>query len=155
MSGTLRVAACAFLLAMVTALGVDAVLATLTGLIAVTGAVDGTPWWVAAHLVERGRWVVAAALLVAVAGRLASPDVPAPSSRAAVWRFVGIAVAATPLLWIVATWIVQATLFTLARRWDVDGQMFLAVSYYQSLLGGYAPWLLAGATTIAASRHVP
>lgn len=148
-------AARAFLLAMVAALAVDAALAVLAGVIAVAGAPDGTPWWVAAHLVERGRWVVVAALLVAVAGRLASPDVPAPSSRAAVWRFVGIAVAATPLLWIVATWIVQATLFTLAGRWDVDGQVFLAPGYYQSLLRGYAPWLLAGATTIGASRHVP
>ena len=155
MSGTLRVAACAFLLAMVTALGVDAVLATLTGLIAVTGAVDGTPWWVAAHLVERARWVVAAGLLVAVGARLVPLEEPAPPSNAVVWRAVGIAVIAAPLLWIVATWIVQATLFTVARRWDVDGQIFLAAGYYQGLLTGYAPWLLAGATTIAASRHVP
>ena len=91
MNGPLRVAARAFLLATLTALVVDAVLATLTGLVAVAGAGDGTPWWVAAHLVERGRWVAAAALLVAVAGRIASPEEPA--SRAAVWRFVGIAAA--------------------------------------------------------------
>jgi uncharacterized membrane protein len=131
---------------------VDAALATLSGLVAVTGAGDGTPWWVAAHLVERGRWVVVAALLVAVAGRIASPEEPA--SRAAIWRVVGGAVATAPLLWIAATWIVQATLFTLAGRWEVDGQVFLAAGYYQSVLRGYAPWLLAGAATIAVSRHV-
>lgn len=153
MNGPLRVAARAFLLATLTALVVDAVLATLTGLVAVTGAGDGTPWWVAAHLVERGRWVVVAVLLVAVAGRIASPE--GPASRAAVWRFVGVAVATAPLLWITATWIVQATLFTLAGRWEIDGQVFLAAGYYRSLLRGYAPWLLAGATTIAVSRHVP
>lgn len=153
MNGPLRVAAHAFLLATLTALVVDAALATLTGLVAVTGAGDGTPWWVAAHLVERGRWVVVAALLAAVTGRVASPEEPA--GRAAVWRFVGIAVATAPVLWIAATWIVHATLFTLAGRWEVDGQMFLAAGYYQSLLRGYAPWLLAGATTIAVSRHVP
>jgi len=153
MNGPLRVAARAFLLATLTALVVDAVLATLTGLVAITGAGDGTPWWVAAHLVERSRWVVVAALLVVVARCIASPEEPA--SRAAVWRCVGIAVVAAPLLWIVATWLVQATLFTLAQRWDVDGQIFLAAGYYQSLLRGYAPWLLAGAATIAVSRHVP
>ena len=152
MNGSLKVAARAFLLATLTALVVDAVFATLTGLVVVTAANDGTPWWIAAHLVERGRWVVVAALLVAVAGRLASLEEPA--SRAAVWRFVGIAVATAPLLWMTATWIVQATLFTLAGRWEVDGQVFLAAGYYQSLLRGYAPWLLAGATTIAVSRHV-
>ena len=152
MNGPLRVAARAFLLATLTALVVDAVLATLTGLVAVAGAGDGTPWWVAAHLVERGRWVVVAVLLVAVAGRVASPE--EPPGRAAVWRWVGMAVVTAPLLWIAATWIVQATLFTLAGRWEVDGQVFLAAGYYQSLLRGYAPWLLAGATTIAVSRHV-
>ncbi len=155
MSGTLRVAARAFLLATLSALAVDALLATLTRLMAVTGAGDSTPWWVAARLVERGRWVVVAALLVAVTRRVASPEGPTPPSRAVVWRFVGIAVAITPLLWMAATWIVQATLFTVARRWDVDGQVFFAAGYYESLLRGYAPWLLAGAATIAASRHVP
>ena len=155
MSSTLRVAARAFLLAMLTALAVDAVLATLTGLVTITSASDGTPWWVAAHLVDRGRWVVVAGLLVAIGGRLTALDVPGQPSSAAVWRFVGIAVVTAPLLWIMATWVVQATLFTLARRWDVDGHMFLAAGYYQRLLVGYAPWLLAGATTIAASRHVP
>ncbi len=154
MSGSLRVAARACLLAMTAALVVDAALATLTGLVAVTGDGDGTPWWVAAHLVERGRSVVAAALLLAVSARLTAPDGTAPPSPTAVWRFVGMAVATAPLLWITATWIVQATLFTLAGRWEVDGQVFLAAGYYQSLLRGYAPWLLAGATTIAVSRHV-
>lgn len=154
MNSTPRSAARAFLWAMVAALVIDAALATLTGLVTIIGA-DGTPWWVAAHLVERGRWMVTAALVVAMSGRLASPEGPAPPSSAAVWRFVGIAVITAPLLWIVATWIVQATLFTLAQRWDVDGQIFLAEGYYQNLLRGYAPWLLAGATTIAASRHVP
>ena len=155
MSRTLRVAARAFLLAMVTALAADAVLAGLASVIAVTGAADGTPWWVAAHLVERGRWVVVAGLLVPMGGRVPFLEEPAAPSTAAVWRFVGIAVMTAPLLWIVATWIVQATLFTLAGRWDVDGQVFLASGYYQTLLRGYAPWLLGGATTIGVSRHVP
>ena len=140
---------------MVTALAVDAVLAGLAGVIAVTRAADGTPWWVAAHLVERGRWVVLAALLLAICGRGPMLEAPAAPGTTAVWRFVGMAVMTTPLLWIAASWIVQATLFTLAGRWEVDGQVFLASGYYQSLLRGYAPWLLAGATTVAVSRHVP
>ena len=154
MNGSIRAAARAFLLAMIATLVVDAALATSTGLVAVTGPGDSTPWWVAAHVVERGRWVVAAALLLAASARLAAPDGPAPFRPASIWRCVGIAVAAMPVLWIVATWIVQAALFTVAGRWEVDGQMFLAPGYYQNLLRGYAPWLLAGATTIAVSRHV-
>lgn len=148
----LRAAARALLVAMVASLAADAALGTLTRLVDVTGASAGTPWWVAAHLVERGRWVVLAVLLVAVASRL--PESPAVSGDdVAAWRGVGGAVVVAPLLWVASTWIVQAVLFTVAGRWDVDGQVFLASGYYQALVAGYAPWLLGGMAAIALGRH--
>lgn len=153
MSVPFRVAARAFLAAMAAALVADALLGTLTRLVDVIGAGRGVPWWVAAHVVERSRWVVLALLLVVVSRRL--PGLPgAGPDDTAVWRGVGLAVAAMPLLWLAAAWIVQAALFTAAGRWDVDGQVFLAADYYRNLLVGYAPWLLGGSAAVAVSRHV-
>jgi hypothetical protein len=45
-------------------------------------------------------------------------------------------------------------LFTVAGRWDVDGQIFLSPGYYQGLRVDYVPWFLGGASTTAAGRHV-
>lgn len=148
-----RSAARAFLVAMVATLVADAVLSTLTRLVDVTGAGAGTPWWVAAHVVERGRWVVLALLLVAASGRAGAASDAAPDDVHA-WRTVGLAVVAVPLLWIAATWLVQAVLFTAAGRWDVDGRVFLAADYYRGLFIAYAPTLLGGLTTLGVSRHV-
>ncbi len=154
MSGILRIAGRAFLVATVVALAVDGVLAALASLVSLTGSAGAAPWWVAAHLVERGRWVVVALLLAAAGGRVTVGADTAPPDAAAIWRAVGGMAMAAPLVWIAATWIVQATLYTVADRWDIDGQVFLASGYYQRLLADYAPWLLGGATTLVASRHV-
>lgn len=145
----LPIASRAFVLTTATSLAADALLATLTTAVRVTGG-GGPPWWIAANLVDRGRWVAFALLLLAVGGRptSASPDAPA------VWRRVGVAAVVAPLLWVLATWIVQSVLFTLAGRWDIDGQMYLAPAYYRRLLVAYVPWLAGGAVTIAASRHL-
>ena len=150
----IRAAPRAFLLATVVSLATDALLAALTSGLSVVRPSAGVPWWVDAHLVERGRWVVMAMLLVVVGRRLASSTPAAAAATAAVWRLVGGAVIAIPLLWIVAAWIVQATVFTVAGRWDIDGQIYLAPDYYRRLFTGYVPWLAGGVATIAMSRHV-
>lgn len=150
MPSWVRPASLAFLAATVTALVVDAVLQTLIGVANVTSQASAAPWWVTAHLVERGRWVVLAALLAFACRRRLRAG--APGTRA--WRDTGAAVMAIPLLWVAAQWIVTAILFTLARRWDVDGRVFLEAGYYRGLLEAYVPWFLGGAAVVSASRHV-
>lgn len=149
MPSWVRPASLAFLAATVAALVVDAILQGLIGVAQVTSQASTAPWWVTAHLVDRGRWVALAALLV-VASR-ALPDEPC---RSRAWRVTGTAVMAIPLLWVAAQWIVTAILFTLARRWDVDGRVFLEAGYYRGLLEAYVPWLLAGAAVVSASSHM-
>lgn len=149
---TARAAAWAFVAAVVTALVADGAL-TLFNALADLGR-GGSPWWVQAHVVERGRWVVVAVLLVPLAARLAPAEGNVAADAPAAWRAVGAAVMIVPLLWILATWVVQATLYTVADRWDVDGRVFLASGYYGRLFMGYAPWLLGGIVTRVASRHV-
>ena len=60
-----------------------------------------------------------------------------------------MAVITVPVAWFAAGWIVQAVLFTLAGRWDVDGRAYLAADYYRRLLTSYLPWLFGGAATLA------
>ena len=62
--------------------------------------------------------------------------------------------AAVPLLWLAAFWLVQATIFTVFDRWDIDGQAYLSTDYYRRVFAGYAPWLLGGIACLVASRHV-
>jgi hypothetical protein len=145
-----RPASLAFLAATITALVVDAVLQGLIGVANVASPDSGTPWWVTAHLVERGRWV-ALAVILCVATRGIDDR---PSSGKDAWRTTGMAVMATPLLWVLANWIVTVILFTLAGRWDIDGRGFLEPGYYRALLVAYVPWLLGGAAVAAASSHV-
>jgi hypothetical protein len=146
----LAIAAGAFLTAMVAALVVDALLGGFTAVLSVTPASGAPSWWVSAHLVERSRWIVLALLGLLLGRRLERPS----ADRADVWRVVGIVVIAAPVAWFAAGWIVQAVLFTVAGRWDVDGRAYLAADYYRRLLTSYLPWLLGGAATLAASRHV-
>lgn len=145
-----REASLAFLAAASGALVVDIVLHALIGLADVSSPASSAPSWVTAHVVERGRWVALAAILVLIArgAHGAAPD------RPRIWRATGIAVMAIPVLWVLANWIVTAILFTLARRWDLDGRIFLEAGYYRSLLVDYVPWLLGGAAVVAASGHV-
>ena len=149
-----RAAPRAFLLAMVISLVTDALLAALTSGLRVAQASAGAPWWVDGHLVARSRWVVLAVLLVIVGRRLTPTAATAPGRGGAVWRFVGAAVIAIPILWIAAAWIVQATVFTVAGRWDIDGRLFISPEYYRRLLVAYVPWLAGGVAAIAMSRHV-
>lgn len=138
------------LVAAIAALAADALLAAVTGLAGVAGRGAGPPWWVAAHVVERSRWVVVALLLMGLGTWSAGGE----GDRAGVWRAVAIAVIVGPLLWTLAAWIVQAGLFTLAGRWDVDGRMFLSAELYRRALVDYVPWLLGGVTTRAIAGHV-
>lgn len=136
------------------ALVADALLGGLAGAVSSVGGGPAAPWWVNGHVVERSRWVVFALLLVATA-RWILPDEPAAMAArpGAAWRTVGIATLVVPLLWMAALWIVQATIFTVADRWDIDGQAYLSADYYRRVLAGYAPWLLGGAAAIVLSRH--
>ncbi len=113
------VAARAFLVAMAAALVADALLGALTSVIADVTSTPGPPWWVAAHVVDRARWIVFAALALVISRWLEEPapagQTPGSASQV-VWRTVGLAVAGVPLAWFVAGWIVQAVLFTVAGQ---------------------------------------
>lgn len=133
-------------------LGLDAVRVSSYG---------SAPWWITANLVERGRWVVFAAVLWWAAPRLTEPGPDAANAReteaggrAEAWRQVGLTVLVFPLLWVLATWIVSAIRFTLLGSWATEGRVFLAPEYYRGILIDYAPWLMAGATLLGVRRHV-
>lgn len=144
-------AARALVVAAVAALVADGLLAAFTAVDALGSG--GGSWWVAAHLVERGRWVIFALLVVPWAARMAPLDTSSGHAAAA-WRAVGSAAIVIPVLWVGATWLVQAVLYTVAGRWDIDGRVFLEAEMYRRALIGYLPWLLGGVVTHLASRHV-
>lgn len=145
-----RSASSAFLAATIVALVIDGLLQTLIGVASVASPDSSAPWWVTAHVVERGRWAALAALFALVTRGVGE----GPAGRRDVWRATGMAVMAIPLLWVLANWIVTAILFTLAGRWDIDGRVFLEAGYYRALLVDYVPWLLGGTVVVAASSHV-
>jgi hypothetical protein len=154
-----RAYASAFLAATVAALVVDAALQLSLDAVTVSTHGRGAPWWVTAHLIERGRWVVLALLLRWLAPRLVGGDAgsagpPAIVPRSDAWRQVASAVIAVPLLWIVATWVVSTMRFTLIGSWDTDGRVFVSAGYYRGLLLDLAPWMMAGAAVLALRRHL-
>jgi hypothetical protein len=142
MTAALSSASRALLVVVVVVLLADALLGMLTGAVSAIGGSPAAPWWIEGRLVERSRWLVFAVLLGVL------------PNAAAVWRLVGALALAVPLLWIVSLWIVQALVFTVAGRWDIDGQVFLSADYYRRLFAGYAPWALGGAAALVWSRHV-
>lgn len=148
-------AARALVATLVVVLMADALLGALTGAVSSVGGGPGAPWWITGHLVERARWVVFGLLLLAVAR--ATPLrtlVDIPLTTAAAWRLVGGLAITVPLLWLASFWLVQATIFTVFDRWDIDGQAYLTTDYYRRVFAGYAPWLLGGIAGLVASRHV-
>lgn len=153
----MRAYAAAFLVATLAALVVDAVLQLALDAVRVSAHGGGAPWWITAHLIERGRWVVLAWLLWALGPRVldgspgANDGRPAPAEA---WRRVAVAVTMVPLLWIAATWVVTAVRFTLLGSWDTDGRVFASADYYRGLLLDLAPWLMATAAVFAVRRHV-
>jgi hypothetical protein len=150
--------AAAFLAATLAALVVDAVLQLALDAVAVSAYSGGAPWWITAHLPDRGRWVVMAALLwqlaPAVVPRDDGADAHAPGNAAEAWRQTGMAVMAVPLLWVLATWVVSALRFTLLGSWSTDGLVLLSSGYYRGLFVDYAPWLMAGVTVLGIRRHL-
>jgi hypothetical protein len=151
--------AAAFVTAAVAALVVDAALQLALDAVAVSAYSGGAPWWITAHLIERGRWVAFAALVWCLAPRVLSAEddthEPRPPRDAAeAWRQTGVAVIAIPLLWVLATWMVSAIRFTLLGSWSTDGLVFLSSGYYRGLLVDYAPWLMAGVSVLGVRRHV-
>jgi hypothetical protein len=154
-----RAHAAAFLTAALAALVVDAILQLALDAVAVSAYGGGAPWWITAHLPERGRWVVMAALLWWLAPSVVSRDDGAdagraPGEAAEAWRQTGIAVIAVPILWLVATWVVSALRFTVLGSWSSDGLVFLSSGYYRGLFVDYAPWLMAGITVLGIRRHL-
>lgn len=132
----------------------DALLGLVTGAVSSVGGGPSAPWWVAGHVLERSRWVVFALLLMALArGSAMRERLEAFTTPAGAWRLVGVLALVVPLAWMAASWIVQAVLFTVADRWDIDGQVLLSAGYYRQLFAGYAPWLLGGAASLVLSRH--
>jgi hypothetical protein len=152
-----RAYADAFLAATIVALVVDAAMQLATDAIRVSPYGGGAPWWVTAHLIERGRWVVFALIVRAIEPRLTGTGTPpaltgTPASEA--WRQVAIAIVAVPLAWIVSTWIASAIRFTLLGSWGFDGRVFLSVDYYRGLTIDLVPWMMAAAALMAARRHL-
>jgi len=143
----------ALLAVVAVALVADALLGALTGALSSIGGGPSAPWWVNGHVVERSRWVVFALLVTGLAGGPMGSLADAPATPASAWRLVGALALVVPLLWIVALWIVQASLFTVAGRWDVDGLFFLSADYYRRVFADYAPWLLGGSAALVLSRH--
>lgn len=144
----------ALLAVVVVALVADLLLGLVTGAVSSVGGGPSAPWWVAGHVLERSRWVVFVLLLVAMVRAPAIRDrLDGLTTAAAAWRLAGLLALVVPLLWTVAAWAVQAVLFTVADRWDVDGQVFFSAGYYRQLFAGYAPWLLGGAAGLVMSRH--
>lgn len=145
----------AFVVVTVVALLADAALGGITAGLGAMGSGSGAPWWVVGRVPERTRWVVFALLLLPMARRVANGAVVESRLPAAAgWQLVGRLAILLPLLWIVALWMVQASIFTVAGRWDIDGQIYLAGDYYRRLFAGYAPWLLGGAAAMVGGRHV-
>ena len=150
----------AFLVATIVALVADAAMQLALEAVRVS-AYGSAPWWVTANLVERGRWVLFAAVLWWAAPHLAGagppPDAPgaaAAAVRPEAWRQVGLAVLVVPLLWILATWMVSALRFTLLGSWATEGQVFLSAGYYRGIVLDYAPWLMGGAVLLGVRRHL-
>lgn len=148
-------AARALVATLIVVLVADASIGALTGALSAAGGGPGAPWWATGHLLERSRWAVFG-LLVLGAARVAPVvlQLDRPPTSAAAWRMVGALAIAVPLLWLAALWIMQATIFTVFHRWDVDGQAYLAADYYRRVAAGYAPWLAGGIACLLASRHV-
>jgi hypothetical protein len=141
------------------ALVTDAVLQLALNAVAISPYGGGAPWWITAHLPERGRWLALGALLWWLAPSVVSRDdgvheAHAPRNVAEAWRRTGVAVIAVPLLWVLATWLVSALRFTVLGSWPTDGLVFLSSGYYRGLLVDYAPWLMAGATVLGVRRHL-
>jgi hypothetical protein len=152
-----RAYAAAFVIATSAALVVDAALQLGLDAVHVSQFGGGVPWWVTAHLVERGRWVVLALLLWWLTPRLVADSAESGSlstTPSEAWRRVAVTVFAVPLLWIAATWIVSAGRFTLLGSWDTDGRVFLSGDYYRGVLLELAPWGMAAALVSAARRHL-
>jgi hypothetical protein len=150
----------AFLVATLVALVAEAAMQLALDAVHVSSDTSA-PWWITANLIERGRWVMFAAVLWWAAPRLVGPGPPVPArgpadddSRREAWRQVGLVVLIVPLLWVLATWMVSAVRFTLLGSWATEGQVFLSAGYYRGIVIDYAPWLMAGAALLGARKHV-
>jgi hypothetical protein len=163
-----RAHAAAFCVLTLAALVADAALQLALSGVSVSRYGSGAPWWITAHVVERGRWVAFAVLLWWVAPWVVRPAAdrttlatPSPQSadtsdreRPDAWRHVGVSAITVPLLWVAATWMVSVVRFTLLGSWSTDGRVFVSSDYYRAILVDYAPWLMAGLSVLAARRHL-
>jgi hypothetical protein len=154
---TIRRVATAALVGTATALVVDAVLQNALNL-ARLGGRQYLPWWVTGNVLERGPWLVAAALLWIAAPRLAAHtgDIePSALSAAAAWKFAARVMIVAPAFWLVASVIVRAIKISLTSQWAIEGPVFLDSSFYASLSSIYVPWLAGGLVVGGIARHLP
>jgi hypothetical protein len=119
--------------------------------------IDASGWsWLPATVLDRGRWVVVAALLWLARPRGSSggrDGTHAAMTRATAFEIVGRAMLAVPLLWLAATLLMRAIRVTLERGWPYEGRVFTSSDFYAGLIVGYAPWALGGLLLLALSRH--
>ena len=162
-----RAYAGAFCFTVCASLVADAALQLALSGLSVSRYGSGAPWWITAHVVERGRWVAFSALVWWIAPRVLRSAVgsenegatlsPLPrdhEERTEAWRHAGLSAIAVPVLWVLATWIVSAARFTLVGSWSTDGLVFLSPGYYRGVLVEYAPWLMAGVAVLGVRRHL-
>lgn len=140
------------------ALVADVLLQSALSLVRVDG---GGYEWLTATLLERGRWVVVAALIWIAAPAIEGAVLDASRagshgagiSRRTAFRVAGIAMIVVPVAWAVATLSLRALSITLSGDWPYEGRVLLTSYFYSSLLVSYAPWALAGAAVLGLARH--
>lgn len=154
----LRLVSVAAVIGTLVALVADVLLQSALSLVRVDGGGYG---WLGATLLERGRWVVVAALVWSLAPWIEAVVVDGHRSgalaagvgRRTALRATGIAMLLVPIVWAVATIGLRAFSLTLGGDWPYEGRIFLTSYFYASLLIGYAPWALAGAAILGLARH--
>ena len=154
----LRSLSAAALIGTTLALVADVILQSALSMVRMDGGGSG---WLAATLLELGRWIVVAALVwlaapwieTAIGDGGQSGATAAGLGRRTALRVAGIAMLTAPVIWALATIGLRALHLTLSGDWPYEGRVFLTPYFYSSLLVSYAPWALAGATVIGLARH--
>lgn len=123
--------------------------------------IDASGWsWLPATLLDRGRWVIVAALLLMASPRLAASNydsstaIAPAGTRSSAFEIVGRGMVLLPLFWVVATWFMRAIRITIDRGWPYEGHVFLTLDFYAVAIVQYAPGALGGLMIIALSRHI-
>jgi hypothetical protein len=155
---SIRRLAAAFAIGAVSALIIDAALRNALAAAQSPGASSLTPWWVVGQIAERSVWVVAALvvwLCAPLMRRVAARIWPMGDhiTRRAALEAVGRVIMVMPLIWLAATVLILGLRITLAGSWELDGGMFLSMTFYNNVLLSYVPWAAGGIVLLTLSRH--